>query len=127
MLSVYKNGPAPLQPQWATRSISRNPGRTSLQSANVRMAICCLSSVPAFVLLRPRGFFTCSREAFSARSTVAALMPATRAWTAIGNSRKACLRRNRPSSSGRNGASRLEQMPSVISQHSRSSSTSFGP
>src|SRR5207253_8702956 len=74
MLSVYRNWPASLQPQCATRSISRNPGRASVQSAKVRMVIWRLSSVPALVVLRPRRFFTCSREAFSARSTVAALM-----------------------------------------------------
>src|SRR5258707_15725035 len=56
MLSVYRNGPTPLQPQWATRSIPRNPGRASVQPAKVRMAIWRLSSVPALVVLRPRRF-----------------------------------------------------------------------
>ena len=89
MLSVYRNGPAPLQPQWATRSISKNPGRASVQSANVRMAIWRLSSVPALVVLMPRRALVCSRNGLSARSTVAALKRATRAWTATGNSRNA--------------------------------------
>jgi hypothetical protein len=127
MLSVYRNGPAPLQPQWATRSISTNPGRASVQSANVRIAICRFSSVPALVVLMPCRALVCSRSGLSARSIVAALIRATCVWTATRKSRSAWRRRNRSSSSRRNGARRLEQMPSVTSQHSRSNSTSAGP
>src|SRR5229473_2943752 len=54
------------------------PGRASVQSANVRMAIWRLSSVPALVVLMPRRALVCSRNGLSARSTVAALKRATR-------------------------------------------------
>src|SRR5258708_1225473 len=125
-VSVYRNGPAPVQPQWATRSTSTKPGTVSLQAAKVLMATWCFSRVPGRYMLTPR-LGRPAREADRARSRVAGLMCATRSLVVAVTCRSACQCRSRWSNSGRNGASRLEQMPSVAAQHIRSNATSAGP
>jgi hypothetical protein len=68
-----------------------------------------------------------AREEASARSMVAGLIRATRSIVSAETCRKACQWRNRSRSSGRKGARRFEQMPSVADQHTRSRATSAGP
>ena len=58
---------------------------------------------------------------------VAGLRCATRSIVSAETCSRACQRRKRWSNSGRQGARRLEQMPSVAAQHTRSSATSAGP
>jgi hypothetical protein len=78
------------------------------------------------VVLIPR-FGSPAREAANARSMVDGLMCATRSIVSAETWRKACQWRSFSSSSGRNGAKRFEQMPSVADQHMRRSATSAGP
>jgi len=53
IVSVLMYSPRALPPQWATRSISRKPGMSSFQSANVRMGIWCLRQLAVTSCLRP--------------------------------------------------------------------------
>src|SRR3989304_1756890 len=54
-VKVYKNWPATLSPQCATKSTSRKPGLSSLQSAKMRTGMFFLSKLPGLVVLRPCG------------------------------------------------------------------------
>src|SRR5438128_9625911 len=65
-----------------------------------------------------------ARDEASARSIVAGLIRATRSIVSADTWRKACQWRKRSRSSGRKGARRLEQMPSVGDQHMRRRATS---
>jgi hypothetical protein len=49
---VVRQKPSVLSPQWDTRSTSRKPGRSSVQSAKVRMGMELLSRLPGLVVLK---------------------------------------------------------------------------
>lgn len=54
-VKVFKNCPAALSPQCATRSISMKPGLSSFHSVKVRIGMFFLSRVPGLVVLNPCG------------------------------------------------------------------------
>src|SRR4051794_12324526 len=86
-----------------SRSAQPDPSRGSRAAhrsnqGRYEMGIWRFSNVPALVVLMPRRALVCSRNGLSARSIAAALMRATRVWTATGNSRSAWRRRRSTSS-----------------------------
>src|SRR5260370_40860836 len=72
VLRVKRNCPALVDPQWATRSISRNPGRASFQSAKVLIGTWLRKSEPGRVRDRPRPLGS-ARYGANRRSIVAGL------------------------------------------------------
>src|SRR5579859_6285704 len=106
VLKVEWNCPALVDPQWATRSISRNPGRASFQSAKVLIGTWLRNSEPGRVRDRPRPLGS-ARYGASRRLIVAGLICATRATSSGSRSDSSPQARSLPSRSDRNGASRL--------------------
>ena len=53
-VNVLRYKPSVLSPQWATRSTSRNPGRSSFHSLKVRIGIDAFSRLPGLVVLKGR-------------------------------------------------------------------------
>src|SRR5664279_4550275 len=87
---VKQNSPLELPPSWPTRSISTNPGRSSLHSAQVRIGIWDLSN-DGLVWERPRNI-NLARSVTKRRSMVAALMEIKRAASASLISKSPSLR-----------------------------------
>ncbi len=114
-----------LPPQWATRSAWTDPGATPVHSPKVRIGTRALSASAAALWVSGRR--RPSRlSGPSSRSTVAALSRSSRAR--VGGSKAISpWRSSAPTSSLRNGASRLPQGRSAASQATRSAPTTSGP
>jgi len=125
---VQQNVSLSSPPSWPTRSISRNPGRCSSQSAQVRIGICDFSIDPGLVNDLPLAASRLNPRRASARrrSMVAADIEHNRSARSSSMD-SSPWRRSEQTRSAKNGASRLPVIPSETAQALSSASTTSGP
>ena len=122
---VWQKSPRGSPPSWPTRSISTNPGRSSSQSAQVRIGIWDLASDPGLVPDRPL-IVSFARSGASRRSMVAADIPTSWARTAGGRS-SSPARSRAAVISGRNGAIRFPAGASITAHNFRNAPITSSP
>ena len=104
---VFRYWPSVVLPQCATRSISRNPGRSSSHSVKVRTGMRRLSRLPGLVVRKPCADFI--RTARKQRSMLAELIFRSRSLLSAESS-ISWQRYSTRMASGKNGCNRFEQI-----------------
>ncbi len=106
-VNVFRYCPSVVLPQWATKSISMNPGRSSSHAVKVRTGIRLLSRLPGLVVLKPCDDLT--RNGRRQRSILAGLI-FKRSFLVFSEISISWQRSSTLIASGRMGCRRFEQI-----------------